>query len=360
MKSKFKRLICVLILVVSSCIISFCQEKSLTVFKANNLNLQYIGRIDFSNPELPRFWTPGVYVRTVFTGKNCEIIINDEVLWGKSHNYISVIVDNRPAKRIKLTDKVNVLKVADNLSEGKHTLLVCKSTEANIGYIEFAGIKCSKLEKPSPLSKRKIEFYGNSITCGTGSDLSDIPCDKAEWYDQHNAYMSYGPVTARLLNAQWMLTSFSGIGLVHSCCDMKLVMPDVYDKVSLSENKIEWDFSRYQPDVVTVALGQNDGIQDSAFFCSKYVEFLHALRKKYPSSSIVCLTSPMANEELKAALKKYLTAIVAKVNSEGDKNVTCYFFSRSWNNGCGGHPDLAQHTEIAKELAAYIKKLKKW
>lgn len=78
--------------------------------------------------------------------------------------------------------------------------------------------------------------------------------------------MSYGPVTARMLDAQWMLSSVSGIGLMHSCCDMDIVMPDVYDKLNMRENKYRWNFAHYQPDVVTVALGQNDGIQDSAAF----------------------------------------------------------------------------------------------
>lgn len=38
------------------------------------------------------------------------------------------------------------------------------------------------------------------------------------------------------------------------------------------------DFNKYQPDVVTICLGQNDGIQDSAAFCNNYIAFIKQLR----------------------------------------------------------------------------------
>lgn len=336
------------------------QKDPATFFTADNPDFQYTGRIVFTNPKLPRFWSPGVYVDAYFEGSTCEIALNDEVPWDNTHNYVSIVLDDQPVRRIKLKKKENVLDFSKDLGNGKHKLRIYKTTESGQGYLEFVGLRCEKLLKPEPKPTRKIEFYGNSITCGTGSDLSEFPCDSAEWYDQHNAYMAYGPVTARSLNAQWMLTSVSGIGLVHSCCDMNIVMPDVYDKVNLRANQIPWDFSNYQPDVVTIALGQNDGIQDSILFCSAYVKFIQDLRGKYPEATIVCLTSPMANEELVAVLKKYISSVVHAVNAAGDKNVCSFFFSRSYNDGCGGHPDLEQHTEISAELTKYIKQLKGW
>jgi len=41
----------------------------------------------------------------------------------------------------------------------------------------------------------------------------------------------------------------------------------------LRGDTITWDFKAYQPDVVTICLGQNDGPkQDSTLFCSTYVD----------------------------------------------------------------------------------------
>src|SRR3569833_1124563 len=100
--------------------------------------------------------------------------------------------------------------------------------------------------------------------------------------------MSYGPLTARALNAQWQLSAYSGIGLVHSCCDMKYVMPQVFDKVNMAADSIAWDFSKYIPDVVTITLGQNDGKQDSTLFCGEYVKFIKTVHSKYPKAHIIC------------------------------------------------------------------------
>lgn len=337
---------------------SHAQQNSLPFFAADHPYIQYAGRIDFTNPKLPRFWQPGVYISTKFIGPSCEIVLNDEELWGKNHNYLEVIVDGKAA-RLQTKAQRDTIRIK-NLSPGEHSLVICKNTEANIGYLELVGIRCKQLIKPDAKPVRKIEFIGNSITCGTGSDLTEIPCGKGVWQDQHNAYMSYGAVTARTLNAQYHLSSVSGIGLMHSCCNMDIIMPPVFDKISMRNDTIDWNFNHYQPDVVTICLGQNDGVQDSAAFCNNYISFIKQLRSYYPKATIVCLTSPMADASLATFMKKTLTAIVSKVNTNGDKKVTKYFFSKQYHNGCDHHPDLAEHRLIANELTGFIKKRMKW
>jgi hypothetical protein len=329
------------------------------LFTADNPKIQYIGRIDFSNPQKPRFWAPGVYIVVRFKGSSCQIMLNDEGLNDKTHNYIEIAIDDRAPLRIQTTGKTNIINPVKNLSKGTHTITICKATESGIGYLEFVGIQCESLLSPTKLSKRKIEYIGDSITCGSSMDVS-TPCNVGQWYDHNNAYLSYGALTARNLNAQYHLTSISGIGLIHSCCNNKMTMPKTFDKINLRSDTIQWDFRSYQPDVVTVCLGQNDGIQDSTLFCSAYVAFIHNLRSHYPNASIICLTSPMAEQKLTIVVKKYITAVANYVNVAGDSNVSFYFFTRRFYHGCGTHPDIAEHREIAEELTAYIKNLKKW
>ncbi len=349
--------------ILSGCLIIFvaslyAQRKPLRIYKPDDPNIQYTGRIDFTNPQLPRFWQPGVYITFKVKGSFCKVIINDEVLWGKNHNYLETVVNGK-AIRVQTKSAKDTLWL-QGLTPANNLVTICKNTEANIGYIEFAGIICDELLVPPPKPKRKIEFIGNSITCGASADLSGVPCGKGVWHDQHNAYMAYGPVTARALNAQYHLSAVSGIGLMHSCCNMNIIMPPVFDKVSMRNDTILWDFKKYQPDVVTICLGQNDGIQDSTAFSDNYISFIKQLRGYYPNSMFICLSSPMADASLAAFMKKVLTAVVGKVNTSGDKKVTSYFYTKQYHNGCDWHPDLAEHQQIAEELTAFIKRTMKW
>ena len=356
-----------------SCLVCFCtifmaasyaQNKSERAhfFSADNKLIQYVGRIDFNDRKLPRYWQPGVYVKARFTGTFCNVIVNDEMLWGKNHNYLEIVVDDTVLYRLETKGKRDTIRVANGLSNGSHTILIAKNTEANIGYLEFVGLQCKSLLPLDKKPTRKMEFIGNSITCGASADESEIPCGKGVWQDQHNAYLAYGPVTARNLNAQWILSSVSGIGLIHSCCNMDIVMPQVYDNINMrnKNDSLKWNFANYQPDVVTVCLGQNDGVQDSTLFCTAYMQFLQRLRGDYSKVKIVCLTSPMADSLLAASERKYLSSIVNFMNKKGDQNVSYFFFAKRYFHGCDSHPDVREHKEIAAELTAYIKKLMNW
>ena len=328
-------------------------------FAADDPRIQYTGRIDFANARRPRFWAPGVYITVRFAGPACEIKITDEVRYGMSHNYLDIIVDGVRSRR-QLTGQANALVVAADLPNTAHVLTICKDTEAGIGYLEFEGLRCAQLLPPLPRPARRIEFIGNSITCGMGADLTAIACDKGQWYDQHNAYLAYGPRTARALHAEWQLTAESGIGLVHSCCDKPNLMPQEFGTTDLRVGGEKWDFQRYQPDVVTICLGQNDGVQDSVKFCGAYVAFLKTLRAAYPHARLVCLTSPMADARLTAVLRRYLTGVVAAARAGGETRVDSFFFARSYHSGCGAHPDLAEQALIAQELTAFLRTTLHW
>jgi hypothetical protein len=328
-------------------------ETTKSFYSAADSQIQYVGRIQKTNPALPRFWMPGVYLKAKFEGKILSFFLNDEVLYGNVHNYVEIIVDN---KLFRLQTKYATNKfIVSGLKKGTHTITICKDTESGNGYLEFAGIVCKKLLPLPPKPELKMEFIGNSITCGFGADASQIICEKGQWYDQHNAYMSYGPLTARALKAQWQISAVSGIGMIHSCCDMKILMPKVFDKINMSGDSLSWNFDEYIPELVTICLGQNDGIQDSITFCNAYIDFVKTVRSKYADAKIILLTSPMADAKLRAALKNYLSSIIVYFNNKGDKNMNEYVFEKSYNSGCFGHPDLKEQQEISDLLLQFIK-----
>ena len=331
----------------------------LRFFSATDSRIRYVGRIDFSNPGLPRWWNPGIYLSLYFTGNMCKIIVQDQVQYGVQHNYIEIVLDGK-AKRIRLNHLTDTLAVHAEKSSNSHHLEICKDTESNIGYISIAGILCPSLAPNKDVQNGKrylIECFGDSITCGASSDLSDVGCGEGRWEDQHNCYMSYGPSLARLLHSDWLITAVSGIGLIHSCCGLKITLPQVYNKLALSADSIQWNFQKYQPDLATICLGQNDGIQDLNQFCSAYIDFIDHLRQHYPKTTFVLLTSPMADSGLAVFQQKALLRVQQRLQVKGEHNTYHYFFKNCYHGGCDGHPTIQQHQQIAAELYPFLQKI---
>jgi lysophospholipase L1-like esterase len=350
-----------LFLILVSCTTLFglrSKREGVDFFSAKNKAFRYTGRFDFSNKKLPRCWNPGAYIEANFTGTFLEIEVNDEMLYG-GHNYIAVSIDDLPAKRIKLKAHTNVILISDSLADKEHHVMICKDTESGMGYIEFVGISCQVI-RPAAAKKKKIEFIGDSITCGNGSDTSEVKCGEGKWYDQHNAYDSFGPLVARAFNADWQLSSVSGIGLTRSCCGLETTMPKVYDKIDFAEDGPKWKFADRDPDVVVITLGQNDGIQDSTDYCASYVAFIFQVRRFYKAATIVCSTSPMANKKLQRQLNSYIPAVTAEMHRRGDLNVHPFLYRNSYRSGCFYHPTLSEHREMAGELMPYLAQLTGW
>jgi hypothetical protein len=137
-------------------------------------------------------------------------------------------------------------------------------------------------------------------------------------------------------------------------------MPQVFDKVDLRGDSIAWNFSKYQPDIVTVCLGQNDGVQDSAAFVNHYLDFINQLRQHYPNATFLLLSSPMADANLRQFLRVSLKAVQQQARLNGEQHIGIYIFEKSYNAGCDYHPSLEEHREIANLLTAAIKKLMHW
>lgn len=331
-----------------------------TSYAANHPQIRITGRVSNEQPQLPRFWAPGVYIELSFRGDSCTVLLGDEMKWGTNHNSVEIQVDNEPSYKVWLTGKDNVLHIAANKKQRRHKLTITKNTEADMGYLELRGVRCSKLLPLPKAPSRRIEFFGNSITCGTGMDTQDAPCNTGQWYDQHRASKAYGPLTAQKLNAQWQLSSVSGIGLIHSCCNKTTVMPQVYNKINMTDNALPWSFSRYQPDVVTICLGQNDGIQDSVAFTKAYIQLLQQMQQHYPRATFILLNSPMAHAELNAVLQRYILAVVQQSRQQGISRITHYFYSQRYASGCDSHPTMAEHAQMAEELSAFVAQTMDW
>jgi hypothetical protein len=349
---------------------SSCSLDKPRLYDPMNKKIRYVGRIDKKNPIRPRLSGSASYIEVNFWGKSCEMILQDENKDG-GHNYLSIILDGNYIGRMKVSADTNRYTIVSGLADTLHHLIVCKATEAQNGYVEFIGISCKKVYPLSDPPAQKIEFIGNSITCGMGNDTLDLSCQTGEWYDHHNAYFAYGPLLSRSLNLQWFLSSVSGIGIERNWNGIGPTMPLVYDNTYLDLNdSVKWDFASFVPDIVSICMGTNDFSDgDSAIprpalnsesFVEKYIEFVKHVHTNYPKAIICLLSSPMLDGEKKAELGSNLEKIKSSfIGTDLEYNLHIYTFNHKYSNGCDSHPNKKEHEEMANELIPFFQQFLK-
>lgn len=69
----------------------------------------------------------------------------------------------------------------------------------------------------------------------------------------------------------------------------------------------------------------------------------------------------MISGKSRVALQNCLTAIKSKTDAAypAAKPVAVYFFQPMTAHGCSGHPNMEDHTILAKELASFFEKMLK-
>lgn len=307
-----------------------------------------------------------------FSGKQCQVFAYITDTSASAHNYLQYELDGVYQKRIKVIANTRQPFVIEAGKEGMHTVWIYKATEAQTGPIFIEKIQGHGIQ---PLKRDRlplIEFIGNSITCGAAADTSEIPCGTGVYHDQHNAYYAYGPRTARTLNVNFILSSVSGIGIYRNWNSDGPTMPQVYEKTGLRfDDNRPWNFSKYDPDVISIALGTNDFSNgdgkhqrlpfDSAAFVSNYIKFVQLVKSKYLKARIALLSSPMVNGDRRIKLQNCLTAVKNNIDKlyPSDKKVALFFFEPMHPGGCGGHPSVEDHAVMANELVPFFKRLLK-
>jgi hypothetical protein len=286
------------------------------------------------------------------------------------HNYLQYELDGVYQKRIKVSKDQNAPIHLNANGNGKHTIWIYKATEATTGAVFIEKISGKNVRAIPNSNAPLIEFIGNSITCGAAADASEVPCGTGVYHDQHNAYYAYGPRVARKLSANYILSSVSGIGIYRTWNREEPSMPQVYEKADFQVGSTRnWDFSRYTPKIVSIALGTNDLSNgdgktprtpfDSARFVNGYIAFVQLVKSKYPSAQIVLLNSPMVGGEKNILLQNCLKAVKTKIDGlhPADKPVAVFFFKPMQAGGCTGHPDVEDHSVLADELFPFLKHL---
>ena len=342
-------------------------EKKYKFFNPAQKEFVYSGRTEMLNDTTHALISSASNV--IFKVKSDSITFLMNVK-GDSTSYAVIEVNGNYYDRFKVySDSVNRISIP-LLQEEYNEIGLFKATEASNGPLIFYGVEAKTIDSASIKTTAIIEYIGDSITCGFGADTEEIPCNTDTWYDQHNAYLAYGPLTARSLNANYWLSSVSGMGIYRNWNDedTKPVMGDVYTTTNLDGNKDEkWAFSEKKPDVVSICLGTNDlsngdGVKERKPFnpekyTSNYIDFIKEIFEIYPNTKLALLTSPMVSVENNDILLNCLQKV--KANFEEEHIVAIHKFKPMKPSGCGSHPDLKDHKIMADQLVPFYTELLK-
>ncbi len=322
---------------------------------ASDESIRYMGRILWDDSGCGSFTFPGTSALFNFNGTSLKMETSP-----RSGKFV-IEIDNDIHRQVVFSATDSIMTLAENLPDTLHNVRITYAIEGyekNPHFRSFIidGEMASPTEKPD----LKIEFIGNSITCGYG--IEDNNPENHFSYDTENHTLSYAYRTARALNADFNIVARSGIGVYRNFGspregDIK-TMPLEYDYTLLYNHDHKWNHSAFMPDIVCINLGTNDtseGNYDISLYESHYRDFLSHLREKYPDAKFVLLTGSMMQGKELEDVKGVLDRLASECNST-------YRFDMSPQTGELGygadyHPSERQAEKMAEELTAYLSAL---
>lgn len=336
----------------------------------DNNKLYYCGRIDDSNPKRPRFIFPSSFLKFSFKGTGAwAVVSNNNRYWD---NYIGIIVDGEQ-KKVLLSEKGKIrICLAEGAENCSHEVMIFKRQDGCHEFVleELELEEGSTLLELPPKPEKRIEVYGDSVSAGEVSEAVEYTGkpDPEHRGEYSNSWYSYSWITARLLDAEIHNISQGGIALLNGtgwfCPPEYVGMEQAWDKVRYNPELgpvTKWDFRKYRPQLVIVAIGQNDSHPEDymkeAFYGEKAIRWresyriwIEKIREKYPKAAIILSTTILNHDP------SWDQAIHQIWKELGDPRI--YHFRYS-DNGTGtpGHIRIPEAWQMARELSSFIKTL---
>lgn len=297
--------------------------------------------------------------------------VNDEAWKENFQPYMAVLVNGKLSKRFAVSEGTAEYELYRSEKAEKVRIRLVKLSENAFSKVSVLSFSADgKLTATKPCSERRIEFVGDSITCGFGIEGRSV-CDNFRTSTE-NPLINYASLTANELGAEYQLTSWTAIGVYsNSVKDERVTEPDdawtmpvIYDYTDkavdgmLGNEPEKWDFSRFAPQLIVVNLGTNDkdftrGIPErTAAFENCYREFIAHIREKNPQAHIICALGAMGRE--------LLPQVENAVKSLADERITSLGFDvQREEDGIGSewHPSAVTHRKMADKLIAEIERL---
>lgn len=337
---------------------------------ADHQYFQYYGRVDFNDPKSVAMPYAGSFIKTRFEGTTLFLRFSEDNY--NNGNWIGYIIDDFIQGKFQLEVDSNDKEylIINDLDDSVHDLTIIRRTDTVDGICAFNGLildQGKKLHKPEPRPTRKIACYGDSITAGVHSELFGYEGKKDPEIGSElsNGWYSWAAITARMLNADVNINGIGGLAMAdgygYFCLPHRLGLESTYDKLNpIYDQMTPWNFNRFTPHVVVIAIGQNDSstypdiaenLNDRQEWKRRYKKILQKLRDYHPEAYIILTTTIMEHDPV---WDEVLFEIVDEV---ADDKITTYKYNRA-GVASPGHLRKLEAEEMAQELAAFINTLK--
>lgn len=344
---------------------------------ADNSSVRPIGRSIFRDGVRYLSWSCSA-VEFVFTGTEvCAEIwtdwVRDEPWKTMFQPYAAVFVNGEMSCRFAVKAGTKSYTIYKSDTPKTVTIRIVKLSESAFSKIGIAGLSADGELRPTKQPARKMEFIGDSITCGFG--IEGKSADERFSTRTENPCKTYAALTAEHFGAEYDLISWSSIGVYSSSCPEDAdkpadgwIMPMLYDYTDigidniLGSEPVLWDFNSFVPDVIVINLGTNDSSftkdipERTADFKKAYAEFLRHIREKNPGSYIIC-TLGMMGGALGGKLFPAVDEAVREINDEKIFSLELDEQLAADGTGCENHPNTVTHRKAAQKLIKKIESI---
>ncbi len=269
------------------------------------------------------------------------------------------------------TDGGSTYAIATGLDAGTHDVLVVRRDEAFDQPSQLVGFDFGsggQLLAPPPPAAHRLEVIGDSISAGYGDECTNASMHFSA--DTENAYLAYGPLTARALGAELHLVAWSGKGMYRNNDGTTTeTMPILWQRTLPTDVTSTWDPSTWMADAVVINLGTNDYAatgDPTASYQATYLSFVTTLRSVYPGAFIFCALGPMMSGTNLSSALTAINDVIAMRSAAGDTKLKLVQFptqdclADGSGCGCDYHPNLAEHQAMATILEGAIHETLGW
>lgn len=253
--------------------------------------------------------------------------------------------------------------LAWNLEEGEHTFRIQKANECSSNLVSIQSVQMEGYFTQAPAeSDLYMEFWGDSLSCGNSNLVTEETQGDTPFGCNEDAMQAFAAICAETLGADYGIVARSGIGLYREMHgDLELTVPNIVDKALLDYGNATWDIAAHAPDIVVINLGTND---TTAANNQDLPDTEESLAGEWEAAQKLISTARMANPDctiiwvsgMMGKIKPSLRQLYAKLAAEDDNMYFWEDFATGQSGGYG-HPDVAEHTQVGKKLAARIQQV---